>query len=196
MIIDALKRITRKLLYLLIITVRYYKYRILSTNKFTGTLKSKYPVLLRGKGKIKFDKDVNFGLIASPFFFNSYGYAEARSLDSEIIIGNNVSLNNNFSLIAEKGKIIISNNVLAGFNLNIVTSDFHNLDSQKRLSDDYIGKDVFIGQNVFIGNNVTILKGVNIGENSVIGNNSLVTKNIPPNSIAGGNPAKVIRNLQ
>ena len=54
---------------------------------------------------------------------------------------------------------------------------------------------VYIGENVFIGSNVSILKGVEIGDNSVIGNGSVVTKNIPKNVVAAGNPAKVIRNL-
>ena len=52
-----------------------------------------------------------------------------------------------------------------------------------------------ISENVFIGDNVTILKGVTIGVNSVIGNGSIVTKSIPDNVIAAGNPARVIRNI-
>jgi maltose O-acetyltransferase len=48
---------------------------------------------------------------------------------------------------------------------------------------------------VFLGSNVTILKGVTIGKNSIIGNGSVVTKNIPENVVAAGNPAKFIRNL-
>ena len=53
-----------------------------------------------------------------------------------------------------------------------------------------------IGNNVFIGDNVTILKGVIIGDNAVIGNGSIVTKSIPSNVIATGNPANVIKELQ
>ena len=52
-----------------------------------------------------------------------------------------------------------------------------------------------IGENVFLGSNVVVLKGVNIGKNSVIGNNSVVTKSIPDNVIAAGNPARVIKPL-
>lgn len=54
---------------------------------------------------------------------------------------------------------------------------------------------VDIGNNVFIGANSTILSGVNIGDNSIIGANSVVTKSIPANSVAVGNPAKVIYTL-
>ena len=55
-------------------------------------------------------------------------------------------------------------------------------------------KPVEIKEGVFIGMNVKILKGVTIGENSVIGANSIVTKNIPSNVIAAGNPCKVLKN--
>jgi maltose O-acetyltransferase len=49
---------------------------------------------------------------------------------------------------------------------------------------------------VFIGSNVTVLKGVVIGENSVIANGSVVTKSIPANVIAGGNPCKFLKNIE
>ena len=58
-----------------------------------------------------------------------------------------------------------------------------------------VSKPVFIDDNVWLGVNVTVLKGVTIGKNSVIGAGSVVTKNIPANVIAGGNPCVVIRNL-
>jgi maltose O-acetyltransferase len=51
---------------------------------------------------------------------------------------------------------------------------------------------VKIGDNVWIGHDVTIMKGVTIGENSIIATGSIVTKDVPHNSIAAGNPAKVI----
>lgn len=54
---------------------------------------------------------------------------------------------------------------------------------------------VIIGKNVWIGDKATILPGVTIGDGAIIGANTVVTKDIPPYSIAGGNPAKVIRTL-
>ena len=54
---------------------------------------------------------------------------------------------------------------------------------------------VTVGHNVWIGGNVVILPGVSIGDNSIIGGGSVVTKDIPANVIAVGNPCKVIREL-
>lgn len=58
------------------------------------------------------------------------------------------------------------------------------------------GRKIEIGNNVFIGKRATILRGVKIGDNAIIGAGSIVTKDIPPNSIAAGNPAKVISTLE
>ena len=72
-------------------------------------------------------------------------------------------------------------------------SDFHDLDPEKRTTGIPKTAKVIIGKNVFIGNNVSILKGVTIGDNSVIGTGTVVTKSIPANTIAGGNPAKFLK---
>lgn len=53
--------------------------------------------------------------------------------------------------------------------------------------------DTVIGNDVWIGNSVTIMQGINIGDGAIIGTNSLVTKDVPPYTIVGGNPAKIIR---
>ena len=57
-------------------------------------------------------------------------------------------------------------------------------------------KPVTIGNDVWIGGNVTILPGVTIGDNCTIGAGSVVTRDIPANSIAAGNPAKIIRTIE
>jgi acetyltransferase-like isoleucine patch superfamily enzyme len=59
-----------------------------------------------------------------------------------------------------------------------------------------ICKPVKIGNGVWIGANVTILPGVTVGENAVIAAGAVVTKDVPANSIVGGNPARVIRMLK
>ena len=95
----------------------------------------------------------------------------------------------------KNSKVVIKNDVLIGTGCSIIDNDGHNLAIEKRNFGTPKTAPIHIHQNVFLGSNVTILKGVTIGKNSIIGNGSVVTKNIPENVIAAGNPAKVIRNL-
>lgn len=93
-------------------------------------------------------------------------------------------------LIACRG-ITIGEGTLIGAGCLICDSDMHGLP----LSGGYPIKAaaIHIGDNVFIGANCIILKGVTIGDGAVIGAHSLVNRNIPPNSMAAGNPAVVVR---
>lgn len=94
------------------------------------------------------------------------------------------------TVIGAELSVIIGNNVRCGANTLITDTDWH--------TDDYRTsppKPVVIEDNVWLGVNVTVMKGVTIGENSLIGANSLVTRDIPPNVIAAGSPAVVIREL-
>lgn len=86
--------------------------------------------------------------------------------------------------------IRIRNNVRIGANVVIMDGDAHQDDA--RAGDN---KEIIIDDNVWIGANSAILKGVHIGENSVIGLGSVVTKDIPANSVAAGNPCRVIKQL-
>lgn len=176
------------------VTLRVWKYKFLSDCKnVTGKPNLYLPLLLKGNGKISFGNNVQIGVTASPNFYSHYCYLEARNKESEISIGNNVSINNAFSAVAFS-KITIQKNVLIGINCSIIDNDGHEVEVAKR-HDEPKSVAVLIEENVFIGDNVTILKGVTIGKNSVIGNGSIVTKNIPENVIAAGNPTKVIRDL-
>ena len=180
---------------LFFVSFRIWKYSFLSDcRNVSGKPNLFHPALLKGKGKISFGKNVQIGVVASPNFYSHYAYLEARNSDSEITIGDNVSINNGFSAVAFS-KITIQSNVLIGVNCAIIDNDGHNLDTDKRNDDELKSKPVFIAENAFLGDDVTILKGVIIGRNSVIGNGSIVTKSIPENVIAAGNPARVIRNL-
>lgn len=92
----------------------------------------------------------------------------------------------------------IGDDTKIGANVVIVDTDFHSLNPDQRSDETYctIGaSDVVIGRRVFIGMNSIILKGVRIGDNSAIGAGSVVTNSIPPDSIAAGNPCRVIRKL-
>jgi galactoside O-acetyltransferase len=187
-VLDKIKKI-------FFVSFRIWKYKFLSDcDNVSGKPNLFHPILLKGNGKISFGKNVQIGVVASPNFYSHYAYLEVRNSASEITIGDNVSINNAFSAVAFS-KITIQNNVLIGVNCAIIDNDGHNLDIDKRNDDELKSVPVFIAENVFLGDDVTILKGVTIGRNSVIGNGSIVTKSIPENVIAAGNPARVIRNL-
>jgi len=166
-----------------------------SNNKnIIGKFKGYQPVIFKGSGLITFKENVNFGVVNSPFFLNSYCYIEARSKASSINFGKNIHINNAVSIISEK-QINIKDNVLIGYYCTIIDSNFHDLKYNNRNETDPDPQEVIIEENVFIGNNVTILKGVVIGKNSVVAAGSIVTKCFPANVVIGGNPAKIIKAL-
>ena len=109
---------------------------------------------------------------------------------AQITIGNNSGASG--LVLVAASKISIGNNVLIGSGSTIVDNDFHNADPKKRNDTEYSSRPITIEDNVFIGFNCYILKGVTIGENSIIGANSTVFSSIPKNSIAIGNPCKVV----
>lgn len=99
------------------------------------------------------------------------------------------------TIYAREG-IRIGDKTLIGANTKILDNDFHPVDPnvrQKTPGSNMRSAPIQIGDNVFIGCNCLILKGVTIGDNTTIGAGSVVTKNIPANCIAGGNPAIVIK---
>ncbi len=112
----------------------------------------------------------------------------ALGQDSKLIIGNNCGFSG--TVIGCFTEIILGNNVRCGANTLITDADWH-------LDDPRSGKPrpVLIHNNVWLGVDVIVLKGVTIGENSVIGAGSVVTKDIPANVIAGGNPCKILKPL-
>lgn len=111
--------------------------------------------------------------------------------NAQIILGNNCGLSG--VVIGAKQSIIIGNDVMIGANVLITDFDWHSLDpSQRSAGVSSHSRPVIIEDHAFIGYSTTILKGVHIGKNAVVGANSVVTKDIPANSIAVGNPCKVI----
>lgn len=194
---DGLKRlIINRIILPLIRFISILKYRLLSTaTNIEGKPVLYQPLLANGRGLIQIKGRVVVGIVASPGNLNTYAYFDARGIHTKIIIEDGVWINNNSCLISEGEGIIIRKNTLIGPNFSAFDSDFHELAIDKRMGGCPRTGLVEIGENVFIGANVTILKGVKIGKNSVIGSGSVVTKSIPDNVIAGGNPCKVIKSL-
>lgn len=92
-------------------------------------------------------------------------------------------------------KIEIGDNVMLAPNVQIYTA-YHPIDAQLRNSGIEYGSPIKIGDNVWIGGGVIITPGITIGDNVVIGAGSVVTKDIPPNTVAVGNPCRVIKKIE
>ncbi len=97
-------------------------------------------------------------------------------------------------VILDEAKVSIGNNVFIGPQCGFYTA-IHPLDVAQRNLGIEKASPITIQDNVWIGGKVCILPGVTIGEGAVIGAGSVVTKDIPPYSLAVGNPAKVIRKI-
>lgn len=121
-------------------------------------------------------------LVEQPFHCD-YGY--------NIEVGNNFYSNYNLTIL-DVGKVVMGENVLIAPNVSIYTAG-HPLHPDSRNSGYEYGIGVTIGNNVWIGGSVVINPGVHIGDNVVIGSGSVVTKDIPDNAVAVGNPCKVMR---
>lgn len=115
---------------------------------------------------------------------------------AKIIIGDRVGISGG-SICAAR-LIEIGDDTMLGANVTIADTDFHSLHPAHRRGHLHptIGvAEVRIGKRVLVGTNAIVLKGVSIGDNSIIGAGSVVTKSVPENCIAAGNPCRVIRVL-
>ena len=124
-------------------------------------------------------------LIEQPFYCD-YGY--------NISIGENFYSNVN-CVILDGASVTFGDNVFIAPNCGFYTAG-HPLDVEQRNQGLEYAKPITIGNNVWIGAQVCVLPGVTIGDNSVIGAGSVVTKDIPANSLAVGNPCRVIRKIE
>lgn len=153
----------------------------------------RFPIDIRGKKFIK---------VSEGFTTGRYCRIEAYSQGNKkiIIFGRNVQIND-FVHITAMENVTIGNNVLLASKIYISDCSHGSYDGNENDSSpgtppidrDYKTSPVIILDNVWIGESVSILPGVTIGENVIIGANSVVTKNIPANSIAVGNPARIIK---
>lgn len=105
--------------------------------------------------------------------------------------GNGVYANFNLTVV-DDGDVYVGDKVMFGPNVTIATAN-HPIEPGLRSRAMQYNKPVHIGENVWIGANTVIVPGVSIGKNSVIGAGSVVTKDIPENVVAVGNPCRVLR---
>ena len=123
-------------------------------------------------------------LIEQPFVCD-YGY--------NISVGKNFYSNHNL-VILDCAKVSFGNNVFIAPNCGFYTAG-HPLEASERNKGLEYARPITVGDNVWFGANVSVLPGVTIGDNCVIGAGSVVNKDIPANSLAVGNPCKVIRTI-
>lgn len=121
-----------------------------------------------------------------PNFYCDYGY--------NIELGDNFYSNHNL-VILDCAKVTFGDNVFIGPNSGFYTAE-HPLNAKERITGAEWAKPINVGNNVWFGGNVTVLAGVTIGDNTVIGAGSVVTKDIPSNVVAVGNPCKIIRKIK
>ena len=110
-----------------------------------------------------------------------------------VFLGDGVYANFNLTLV-DDGNIFVGDKVMFGPNVTIATANHPILPALRERGLQY-NKEVRIGNNVWIGAGVIIVPGVTIGDNSVIGAGSVVTKDVPENVVAVGNPCRVLREI-
>ena len=119
-----------------------------------------------------------------PPFYTDFG--------RNIHFGKNVFVNSACTFM-DRGGIYIDDDVFIGPKVNLITIN-HDINPYNRNTT--ICKPIHIEKRVWIGVAATILPGVRIGENSIIGANAVVTKDVPSNTIVGGNPARILKKIK
>lgn len=150
-------------------------------------------------GKLTIDDNVRMN---SSYWSNPIGYQNRTCIQiigGKLHIGSGSGLSN-CSITCAKN-IDIGKNVMIGAGVKLFDTDFHPIVAKYRsgsLRDDSKTKtaSIIIGDDVFIGAGSIVLKGVTIGNGSVIGAGSVVTKDVPPNVVCAGNPAKIIKQIE
>lgn len=124
--------------------------------------------------------------IIEPPFHCSYG--------SNIYLGDLVYLNVSCTII-DCGEVRIGHHVMIGPNVQLYTAA-HHLQAESRTQGWEIAKPITIEDNVWLGGGVIVLPGVTVGRNAVVGAGAVVTRDVPANMVAAGNPARLIREIQ
>ncbi|WP_430884116.1 acyltransferase [Fusibacter sp. JL216-2] len=172
------------------------KYKILNRkHMIRNNVSFNQKTVLSGKGTVILNDKVSIGYKLGGNYHGCVSEFQARYSESKITVDKNTAFNNsNFILAANK--IEIGSNCNIGANVTMMDFEAHGTHPDARSQVGELGE-IIIGNNVWIGNNVIILKNVHIGDNSIIAAGSVVLKgNYPTNTIIGGNPAKVVKQIK
>lgn len=166
------------------------KYRLLRGERvvFGPGFRANRKLVLKGPGRVIFGANVN-----------AWAHEERNVIitydrDVTIRVGSNVRLNG-VGLMAKRG-ITIGDNCILGSTL-LVDTDFHSVRRDRATNPHapVLSAPIAVGDNVWLAGQTVVLKGVTIGANSVIGFRAVVTRDVPPDVIVAGNPARVVRGL-
>ncbi|MDF2836060.1 MAG: hypothetical protein K0Q63_1700 [Paenibacillus sp.] len=138
---------------------------------------------LKNKGELIIGRNVSFH--AKPF-----PSSVSVSKGARLTIGDNVFFNYGLD-IGCTSSITIGSHTIIGPMVNMIDTNFHPVDAQ----DHGTAKPIVIGDNVWVGRGAVILPGVSIGSGAVVAAGSIVTRDIPPAVLAGGTPAKALREI-
>ena len=148
-------------------------------NNYFGNIKEQKEIIISLFGKI----GSNFTI--RPPFYCDYG--------CHIFAGDNLYINYD-CVVLDCNRVYLGNNVLLAPKVQIYTG-YHPTDPKTRLSGKELAAPITIGDNVWLGGGVIVCPGVNIGNNVTIGAGGVVTKDIPDNVVAVGNPCRVIKTV-
>lgn len=152
-------------------------------NTHPSELRKRYEILKEFLGRCHEDT-----LIEPPFHCDE---------GDNVFLGRHFYANYNLTIL-DHDKVIVGDNVLLGPNV-VLTTATHSQDYRIRNHDgesDIMGAPIIIEDDVWIGANVTVMPGVTIGRHSIVGAGSVVTKDVPPDTVVAGVPAKVIKKLE
>lgn len=151
--------------------------------RLTAELNNQYhmPQEVRGIFSKIIGKPVDESFALFPPFYTDCG--------KNITVGKNVFINSGCKF-QDQGGILIGDGVLIGHNVVLATLN-HDQNPQRR--GNLYPSPIVIGENVWIGSNATILPGVAIGDGAIIGAGAVVTKDVPPNAVVCGIPAKILK---
>ena len=176
------------------------------TNKFSIIHKIRNKIRIRGSNhKIILEDGSKTNIKGSNISIKGYNHTlhikkntrikniniQITGKNCKIIIGNDVIIGYNSYISArEEGTVLeIDDGAMLSKSAKIMTADGHAIYENGKITNE--ARSIYIGKKVWIADNVTVLKGVSIGEGSIVGINSTLTKSIPNNVIAIGNPARV-----